>query len=133
MDAVRPDPTHPLEEYRYRQFITCKGTNELLKFGFAIRYQHLVVCRLSVMLLPIRLHLDQRHVDFCVEFFSSHGEVELVHPNNAGAGARPGPNGSDMLEEALLPFFQVILEIKEFHTQFFCFSVPVSMDDSHLQ
>eukprot|EP00850_Spirogloea_muscicola_P021760 SM000261S09959 [mRNA] locus=s261:40005:47019:+ [translate_table: standard] len=85
MEAVRPDQRSLLEEYRLR-----------------------------VALLPIRLHLDQRHIDFCRDFFAP-----PPPPAAAGGAAAPmggygcaSTNGSEDLttviaEEALLPFFQV--------------------------
>jgi hypothetical protein len=75
-------------------------------------------CRLSIGLLPIRLHLDQRHIDFCIEFFSPRQAPSTGGPSpddrsyplaGAPSSGTPEPpsdtNGS--VEDALLPFFQV--------------------------
>ncbi|BBN15299.1 autophagy-related protein 2 [Marchantia polymorpha subsp. ruderalis] len=89
MDAVRPDPTAPLEEYR-----------------------------LLISLLPISLHLDQRHIDFCIQFFSQHRSGttdvtprdEAVHPLSDSTSNLASDVSSDineMTDEELLPFFQI--------------------------
>ncbi|KAL2619934.1 hypothetical protein R1flu_000139 [Riccia fluitans] len=90
MDAVRPNPTAPLEEYR-----------------------------LLITLLPISLHLDQRHIDFCIQFFSARPSInaELATPTDAGAhsmfdsssvaASDLSSESNEINEEALLPFFQI--------------------------
>jgi hypothetical protein len=78
MDAVRPDVTSLLEEYR-----------------------------LMLALLPLRLHLDQRHMDFCADFFAG-GAVTPGSPGDAeGGGNGLSKQEADVEEEAFLPFFQV--------------------------
>ncbi|CAM6122683.1 unnamed protein product [Calypogeia fissa] len=95
MDSVRPNPSAPLEEYR-----------------------------LSIGLLPIRLHLDQRHIDFCIEFFSprqsssapgqssDEGGYSLAGSPISGSPELP-PDTNGLVEDALLPFFQ-ICELRPF-------------------
>lgn len=88
MDAVRPDPTDVLEEYR-----------------------------VSFALLPIRLHLDQHHLDFCMKFFSSQfsaNQGTLFEENSnlyRGSSYDSSPsmdsNLTDSPTEPLLPFFQM--------------------------
>ncbi|KAG0629237.1 hypothetical protein M758_1G087800 [Ceratodon purpureus] len=88
MDAVRPDPSDVLEEYR-----------------------------VSFALLPIRLHLDQRHLDFCMKFFSSQfsasqgtlSEENLNSSGNSSLSSTPSvsSNLTDSPTEPLLPFFQM--------------------------
>jgi autophagy-related protein 2 len=89
VDAVHPDPSDALEEYR-----------------------------VSLAFLPIRLHLDQRHVDFCTEFFSPRPSAPPPRDTNLmdeGLYHKHSPNGtlpfalemSESATEPLLPFFQV--------------------------
>ncbi|GAQ87036.1 autophagy protein 2 [Klebsormidium nitens] len=78
MDAVRPNPASLLEEYR-----------------------------LLLALLPLRLHLDQRHIDFCADFFAGGGAVPgSPREVDAGGGGVAKQQG-DGVEEAFLPFFQM--------------------------
>ncbi|KAG9450917.1 hypothetical protein H6P81_010882 [Aristolochia fimbriata] len=84
LEAVRPDPLTPLEEYRLR---------------LAFR--------------PLCLHLDQSQLDFLVCFFASK-DMSLDHSPNLSTdlgGLRMCPTmscigGQAIVEEALLPFFQ---------------------------
>jgi autophagy-related protein 2 len=87
VDAVHPDPSDALEEYR-----------------------------VSLAFLPIRLHLDQRHVDFCTEFFSPRPSAPRdTNLMDEGLYHKHSPNGtlpfalemSESATEPLLPFFQV--------------------------
>ncbi|KAF8013693.1 hypothetical protein BT93_I1529 [Corymbia citriodora subsp. variegata] len=86
LEAVRPDPLIPLEEYR-----------------------------LCIALLPLRLHLHQRQLDFFISFF---GNEDL--PQDWSSGVQNNLDGSEVLpqnaqsgsmrnaivDEALLPYFQ---------------------------
>ncbi|CAM6061747.1 unnamed protein product [Sphagnum tenellum] len=91
MDAVRPDPVAPLEEYR-----------------------------LFLALLPIRLHLDQHHIDFCINFFSPRaGPIVPPHSGlvddslypSAGSSINSVPSfesgNPDTANDAFLPYFQI--------------------------
>jgi autophagy-related protein 2 len=91
MDAVRPDPVAPLEEYR-----------------------------LFLALLPIRLHLDQQHIDFCINFFSPcAGPIVPPHSGlvddslypSAGSSINSVPSfesgNPDTANDAFLPYFQI--------------------------
>ncbi|XP_058075569.1 autophagy-related protein 2-like, partial [Magnolia sinica] len=95
LEAVRPDPLIPLEEYRLR-----------------------------VAFLPIRLHLDQSQLDFLISFFackdssinqsrnlsSDLSESRVLSTKNCILGRQP------IAQEALLPFFQGIeLQLKHVH------------------
>uniref|UniRef100_A0A2P2KFX3 Autophagy-related protein 2 n=1 Tax=Rhizophora mucronata TaxID=61149 RepID=A0A2P2KFX3_RHIMU len=85
LEAVRPDPQTPLEEYRLR-----------------------------IALLPMLLHLHQSQLDFLVNFFgekgSSVGQSSDHHQNSDAAiqSVRRSNNlgGHAIVEEALLPYFQ---------------------------
>ncbi|URE12311.1 ATG C terminal domain [Musa troglodytarum] len=84
LEAVRPNPLTPLEEYR-----------------------------LHLELLPLRLHLDQTHLNFLISFFGkdSFDDTSPVPPNNLDESDMSKTSsrrfGSQTLvEEALLPFFQ---------------------------
>lgn len=87
-------------------------------YNFLIQVLNVLPFRLSLQLLPILLHLDQRHIDFLTSFFSSSpstspqelhlGYEEIFFPQVAGM--------EDMIldekvpeatEDPLLPFFQV--------------------------
>lgn len=73
--------------------------------------------RVSFALLPIRLHLDQHHLDFCMKFFSSQfsaNQGTLFEENSnlyRGSSYDSSPsmdsNLTDSPTEPLLPFFQV--------------------------
>ncbi|XP_050212203.1 autophagy-related protein 2 [Mercurialis annua] len=83
LEAVRPDPQIPLEEYR-----------------------------LHVGLLPIILQLHQSQLDFLIAFFgakSSSADQSLIHSQNSD-GAKPFATknlaGHRIAVEALLPYFQ---------------------------
>lgn len=83
LEVVRPEPVTPLEDYR-----------------------------LHLELLPLRLHLHQRQLNFLIRFFGkdSFTEESPSLPNNLDASemsARKKTFGSLAIdEEALLPFFQ---------------------------
>ncbi|ERM97144.1 autophagy-related protein 2 isoform X1 [Amborella trichopoda] len=83
LEAVKPDPATPLEEYR-----------------------------LQLALLPLRLHLDQVQLDFLIEFFAkkdSSVEQSRTIPNEPlGPNTYSMKNGNwqNIIVEALLPFFQ---------------------------
>lgn len=70
--------------------------------------------RLYLELLPIRLHLDQGQLDFLIDFFGkgSLSEECPSPPSDLGGSEISGGSstfGSQVVvEEALLPFFQVI-------------------------
>ncbi|CAI7800343.1 unnamed protein product, partial [Closterium sp. NIES-54] len=109
LDAVRPNPTVEIDEFR-----------------------------LSVALLPIRLCIDQNHIEFLSRFFTTpippptgdvtgnHGAATTTSVATAGAatanlGASEAPAAAtaaavadaELLRDALLPFFQVC-EIRAF-------------------
>ncbi|EFJ17828.1 hypothetical protein SELMODRAFT_113891 [Selaginella moellendorffii] len=88
MDAVRPNPLAPLEEYR---FVTILFLPFFLSLNSSFSF-----FRLSLALLPICLHLDQAHVDFFGKFFQSDTNTD------DDSSSLPGAN-----EDAILPFFQV--------------------------
>lgn len=81
-------------------------------------YDVCILCRLSIALLPIRLHLDQRHIDFCIDFFSprqsssaagqscDEGGYPLAGTPTSGSPELPSDTNG-LAEDALLPFFQV--------------------------
>lgn len=85
LEAVRPDPLTPLEEYRLR-----------------------------LAFLPMRLHLDQSQLDFLINFFACKGSSIDHSPDiyNDLNGSRMQSEkshsfaGQKIAEEALLPFFQ---------------------------
>ncbi|CAK7329864.1 unnamed protein product [Dovyalis caffra] len=85
LEAVRPDPLIPLEEYRLR-----------------------------IAFLPMLLHLHQSQLDFLISFFrpksSSAGQPSDQDQNSGGAktSATNSSNlaGHTIANEALLPFFQ---------------------------
>uniref|UniRef100_A0A6N2L4U1 Autophagy-related protein 2 n=1 Tax=Salix viminalis TaxID=40686 RepID=A0A6N2L4U1_SALVM len=87
LEAVRPDPLIPLEEYRLR-----------------------------ITLLPLLLHLHQSQLDFLISFFGpksfSAGQSSDQDQNSDGAetSATNSCNlaGHTIANEALLPFFQAI-------------------------
>lgn len=78
----------------------------------------LCVSRVSFALLPIRLHLDQRHLDFCMKFFSSQfiasqgtlfeENLNLSRASSFSSTPSVGSNLTDSPTEPLLPFFQVL-------------------------
>ena len=81
----------------------------------------IILCgnRVSFALLPIRLHLDQRHLDFCMKFFSSQfnasqgtsleENLNLSRASSFSSTPSVGSNLTDSPTEPLLPFFQVLL------------------------
>ncbi|RID63268.1 hypothetical protein BRARA_E02285 [Brassica rapa] len=79
LKAVRPDPDTPLEENRLR-----------------------------VALLPILLHLHQSQLDFLISFFGANNlEKPVVSVGDSGGSALSvSVNGHNIIEEALLPYFQ---------------------------
>ncbi|XP_057821623.2 autophagy-related protein 2 isoform X2 [Cryptomeria japonica] len=81
LEAVKPDPSTPLEEYR-----------------------------LFVKLHPLRLHLDQSQLDFFIEFFSQLAALASVQGDSSSqmSSNRSIPvHATDaMTENNLLPFFQ---------------------------
>uniref|UniRef100_A0A1J3HLH3 Autophagy-related protein 2 n=1 Tax=Noccaea caerulescens TaxID=107243 RepID=A0A1J3HLH3_NOCCA len=79
LNAVRPDPDTPLEENRLR-----------------------------VALLPILLHLHQSQLDFLISFFGANNlEKPVVSVGDLGGSTLSvSVKGHNILEEALLPYFQ---------------------------
>eukprot|EP01018_Ginkgo_biloba_P036606 Gb_39311 [translate_table: standard] len=85
LEAVKPDPSTPLEEYR-----------------------------LSVKLLPLRLQLHQSQLEFFIKFFSPKTSSAALqrHPSGARACSNKvlsqatNSMGQSATEEGLLPFFQ---------------------------
>ncbi|XP_022638752.1 autophagy-related protein 2 isoform X1 [Vigna radiata var. radiata] len=88
LDAVRPDPLTPLEEYR-----------------------------LNVTILPLLLHLHQRQLDFFVDFFGRKNTLKGQFPNSSqdleGSKSLLEKTKQDkghvfhsVAPEALLPYFQ---------------------------
>lgn len=78
-----------------------------------ISAQVLVLFRLHLELLPLRLHLDQTHLNFLISFFvkDSFDDTSPVPPNNLDDSDMSKTSsrrfGSQtIVEEALLPFFQ---------------------------
>ncbi|CAI5975478.1 unnamed protein product [Closterium sp. NIES-65] len=101
LDAVRPNPTVEIDEFR-----------------------------LSVALLPIRLRIDQNHIEFLSRFFSTpispppaaatagaaaadNCASETASAAAAAAAAPAVAADAELLRDALLPFFQVC-EIRAF-------------------
>ncbi|KAI3441378.1 Autophagy-related protein 2 [Psidium guajava] len=93
LEAVRPDPLIPLEEYR-----------------------------LCIALLPLRLHLHQRQLDFLISFFGNEDPPQDWSSgvqNNLGGSevllqnAQSGSMRNAIVDEALLPYFQKF-DIKPF-------------------
>ncbi|KAI5056458.1 hypothetical protein GOP47_0028276 [Adiantum capillus-veneris] len=82
LESVRPDPMVPLEEYR-----------------------------LCLQLLPLLLHLDQRHIDFLTNFFPapppSSQQLHLGYEEISSSHSSFEMRVAEELEEVLLPFFQV--------------------------
>ncbi|KAK8616353.1 hypothetical protein V6N13_017906 [Hibiscus sabdariffa] len=79
LEAVRPDPFTPLEEYRLR-----------------------------VALFPMRLHLHQSQLDFLISFFGEKNSSLKQSPPDTDLLTRKSHNlaGHAIAEEALLPYFQ---------------------------
>ncbi|KAK9676253.1 hypothetical protein RND81_11G064700 [Saponaria officinalis] len=84
LEAVRPDPMTPLEEYRLR-----------------------------IAILPILLHLHQSQLDFLVAFFGNKRSPVEQQSDTENSGLSDVSSGGDnkfnddgIAEEALLPFFQ---------------------------
>lgn len=85
LEAVRPNPLTPLEEYRLR-----------------------------VAILPMLLHLHQRQLDFLIDFFQAKsGSIEksaACHKDSCDssllATKRRNLAGQTIVDEALLPYFQ---------------------------
>lgn len=85
LEAVRPHPSTPLEEYRLR-----------------------------IGLLPILLHLHQRQLDFLISFFGEKDPMSDPLPSSAQCLGEPRLEreqgmrfgGQNINEEALLPYFQ---------------------------
>ncbi|KAK9286331.1 hypothetical protein L1049_014723 [Liquidambar formosana] len=84
LEAVRPDPSTPLEEYRLR-----------------------------IAFLPLLLHLHQSQLDFLVSFFVGKSSLGGQSPSNPQdpSGSKLSPTNSNLgghpiAEEALLPYFQ---------------------------
>ncbi|KAH7446345.1 hypothetical protein KP509_01G052200 [Ceratopteris richardii] len=76
LESVRPNPSIPAEEYR-----------------------------LSLQLLPLLLHLDQRHVDFLTNFFSA--PLASHQQEISSSCASSESNASEVSDDSLLPFFQI--------------------------
>ncbi|XP_028070752.1 autophagy-related protein 2 isoform X1 [Camellia sinensis] len=84
LEAVRPDPLTPLEEYRLR-----------------------------IAFLPMLLHLHQSHLDFLTSFFGGNGLSDQSPDasqdlSESGVSQKRGSKfgGHTINEEALLPYFQ---------------------------
>lgn len=85
LDAVKPDPSIPLEENR-----------------------------LHIALLPMRLHLHQSQLDFLINFFGNNNSSSEPSPSTPSVSDKPGeqPEKSSNLPvpaisvEAFLPYFQ---------------------------
>ncbi|KAK9112798.1 hypothetical protein Scep_020317 [Stephania cephalantha] len=92
LEAVRPDPSIPLEEYRMR-----------------------------VAFLPIVLHLDQDQLDFLISFFDGGGlssDQSPALPHDPYGSRMSSVKNSDssvsaVAEEALLPFFQANAPVRK--------------------
>lgn len=69
----------------------------------------LLPARLRVALLPILLHLHQSQLDFLIGFFGANNlEKPVVSVGDSGGSALSvSVNGHNIIEEALLPYFQV--------------------------
>ncbi|KAK3025601.1 hypothetical protein RJ639_042099 [Escallonia herrerae] len=93
LEAVRPDPLTPLEEYR-----------------------------LHIALLPMRLHLHQCQLDFLINFFggkSSSAEQSSSYSQDSGESRvlpkkSTNPVRPTITAEALLPYFQAICQGTKF-------------------
>ncbi|XP_021738462.1 autophagy-related protein 2-like [Chenopodium quinoa] len=85
LEAVRPDPTTPLEEYRLR-----------------------------IAVLPILLHLHQSQLDFLISFFggkyssddSSNGDAQCSGSSDVSTAEDSKLKALSLVDEALLPYFQ---------------------------
>lgn len=84
LEAVRPHPSTPLEEYRLR-----------------------------IALLPMRLHLHQSQLDFLISFFGGKGSSMDYSPSSQDSSEsaivqekKTTPGSHNIIEEALLPYFQ---------------------------
>lgn len=85
LDAVKPDPSIPLEENRLR-----------------------------VALLPMRLHLHQSQLDFLINFFGNNNSSSESSPSTPSVSDKSGEQpeksgnslGSAIIVEAFLPYFQ---------------------------
>ncbi|OIS96357.1 PREDICTED: autophagy-related protein 2 isoform X1 [Nicotiana attenuata] len=84
LEAVRPDPAIPLEEYRLR-----------------------------IALLPMRLHLHQNQLDFLISFFGGTQSAVTPSQSTSQSlsksdivARRTEVGGDAVIEEALLPYFQ---------------------------
>ncbi|KVI01947.1 Autophagy-related, C-terminal [Cynara cardunculus var. scolymus] len=87
LESVRPHPSTPLEEYR-----------------------------LQVALLPMRLHLHQRQLEFLISFFGGKSSSTDNHLQDTGELDTPQRNAIDLgshsiTEEALLPYFQASISL----------------------
>lgn len=75
-----------------------------------ISYTHeLSLLRLRVALLPILLHLHQSQLDFLISFFGANSlEKPVVSGGDSGGSTfSVSVKGHNVIEEALLPYFQV--------------------------
>lgn len=84
LEAVRPDPSIPLEEYRLR-----------------------------IAFLPMRLHLHQNQLDFLISFFGGTKSAATPSQSSSQnlsklkiVAKRTKFGGNAVIEEALLPYFQ---------------------------
>ncbi|XP_058097104.1 autophagy-related protein 2 [Magnolia sinica] len=86
LEAVRPDPLTPLEEYRLR-----------------------------LAFLPMRFNLEQGQLDFLISFFarndSSFDQSSNLSTDLGGTRTLPSNGVQTIVEEAVLPFFQASLYI----------------------
>ncbi|KDP42306.1 hypothetical protein JCGZ_01630 [Jatropha curcas] len=92
LEAVRPDPLIPLEEYR-----------------------------LNIALLPMLLQLHQSQLDFLIGFFGGKDSLTDPSSdfNQNSSAAKPSGTrnlgGHRIAEEALLPYFQASAELTKWH------------------
>ncbi|KAK4493461.1 hypothetical protein RD792_006586 [Penstemon davidsonii] len=120
LEAVKPDPSVPLEENRFFK-------------ALFLSWLYLLT-RLRIALLPIRLHLHQSQLDFLISFFggkSSSADPPPCTPLGLGKSGDPTETndnlqGCAVCEEAFLTYFQARLMItlsslNLIHSSFFVF------------
>ncbi|KAE8668110.1 B3 domain-containing protein [Hibiscus syriacus] len=85
LEAVRPDPSTPLEEYRWEITDILVGIGHYDFHGSSFLNGFARGSRLRVALLPMRLHLHQSQLDFLVSFLgeksSSLNQSTSCHPD----------------------------------------------------
>jgi len=77
-------------------------------------------CRLHLEILPLQLHLDQEQLNFLINFFTndSCNNDPHLHCENETVDVKSTSNGSNtVVDEALLPFFQVFHAHHHFNRQ----------------